>query len=438
MTYKEAVDYLFSQLPMFSRDGAIAYKKDIGNIRKLCNHLGNPETKFKSIHVAGTNGKGSTSHMMSAILQTAGYKTGLYTSPHLFDFTERIKINGKPVPEDFVVRFVEDIRKISEEIEPSFFEITVAMAFQYFAEEQVDFAVIETGLGGRLDSTNIIHPVIAIITSIGLDHQDMLGDTIEKIAIEKAGIIKDGIGVVLSDLPTEALGVFTRSITETKAKVITTSNFAYLLGYYTKDNLLHCDYLMKDEKQQLCVQLDLLGFYQSKNALAAICSVFMLRRLGYKVTNNEMYEGLRNVKQLTGLRGRWEILHNKPQVIVDVAHNIDGFEHLTTQLKMQYPRTKKHIILGFVKDKHIGPILKILPKDAQYYFTQAQIPRALPFEELHYNASKHGLNGNVYPNVNAALEDAMKNAADDDLIFISGSFFTISEIDLKRFFDLEN
>lgn len=438
MTYQEAVDYLFSQLPMFSKVGAAAYKKDLHNIRKLCDHLGNPQNKFKSIHIAGTNGKGSTSHMLSAILQNAGFKTGLYTSPHLFDFTERIRIDGKPISEAFVVDFVEKIKDIAKEISPSFFEITVAMAFQYFAEEEIDFAVVETGLGGRLDSTNIIHPILCVITSVGLDHQDLLGDTIEKIANEKAGIIKHKSSVVLSDVPTEVLHVFSRTTKATQSPVMYTNNFAYILGYYTKDNLLHCDYLMKDEKQEFCVELDLQGFYQSKNALAAVCSIFMLRKLGYKITNNQMYDALKKVVPLTGLRGRWEILRRDPLTILDVGHNIDGFTEIVTQLNMQYPRVKKHIILGFVKDKQIGPILKMLPKEAVYYFTQAQIARALPVEELQDFAQKHGLNGNAYTNINEAMEAATENAKSEDLIFVTGSFFTIGELDVKRFADPKN
>lgn len=433
MTYDEAIQFLYTQLPMYSRDGAAAYKADLNNIIQLCNYLGNPQDTFKSIHIAGTNGKGSTSHMLAAVLQTAGMKTGLYTSPHLFDFSERIRINGAPVTREFVVQFVERIRQAAIKIQPSFFEITVAMAFEYFAEQQVDIAVIETGLGGRLDSTNIIHPLMAVITSVGLDHQDILGHTLEEIAEEKAGIVKFKTPLVLGEMKHETLSVFATVSHQMQSEVLQAEQYATIVGVYEQDNHQVCDYRINTTGTHFSLETDLKGLYQAKNARTVYCCVRMLRKLGFAIDEEDMRKGLKNVSKLTDIRGRWEIIQKNPFIIADVAHNIDGIQEVVNQLQLQYPGRNYHFILGFVRDKHIHPVLSALPAQAQYYFTQAQIPRALPGEILQEQATRYNLNGKAYPNVNEALEAALQQAQPNDVIMITGSFFIIAELKYQPF-----
>lgn len=428
MTYAEAVQFLYTQLPMYSRDGAAAYKADLDNILQLCEILGNPQNTFKSIHIAGTNGKGSTSHMLAAILQTSGLKTGLYTSPHLFDFSERIRIDGTPVSREFVVEFVGRIQQAAIKIQPSFFEITVAMAFEYFAVHQVDIAVIETGLGGRLDSTNIIQPVLAVITSVGLDHQDILGQTLEEIAAEKAGIVKFKTPLVLGEMKHETMAVFATVCSRMQSDVIQAEQYATLVGVHEQGNNQVCDYRINSTGTHFSLETDLKGLYQAKNARTVYCCVRMLRKYGYAIDDEDMRKGLKNVSALTGIRGRWEIIQNNPLIIADVAHNIDGIQEVLKQLNMQYPGRNYHFILGFVRDKHIHPILSLLPTQAKYYFTQAQIPRALPVEILQELASKYNLNGNAYPNVNEAMLATQEQAQPNDIILLTGSFFMIAEL----------
>lgn len=426
MNYSQTIDYLFTRLPMFSRMGAAAIKKDLTNTLALCDSLNNPQQHFKSIHIAGTNGKGSVSHMMAAILQTAGYKTGLYTSPHLKDFRERIKVNGEMVSEDFVVDFTQRIQPEIDRIEPSFFEITVAMAFEYFAQQQVDVAVIETGLGGRLDSTNIIHPDLSIITNIGWDHMNLLGNTLEAIASEKAGIIKKQVPVVIGEFLPQTKPVFQQKANEQHAAIVFAQEQLKVISASYKKQL---KVLVADKSDQAKeYTLDLSGTYQQKNLLTVLTSVEQLRKLGYHITDEQLVTALQQVQSLTGLHGRWELIHEAPRIILDVAHNEDGIQQVLIQLKqMEYKHL--HWIIGMVKDKEIDKVLNLLPADAHYYFTKAQIPRALPENELKTKAAEKRLSGDMYPNVNVALAQALTYASKDDLILVCGSVFLVGEVE---------
>lgn len=431
MTYQETLAYLYQQLPMFSRTGAAAYKKDLHNIRALCEALGNPQDNLKCIHVAGTNGKGSTSHMLAAVLQEAGYKTGLYTSPHIFDFGERIRIDGNMIQEYFVIEFTERIKDICVKIQPSFFEVTVAMAFTYFAQERTDYVVVETGLGGRLDSTNIITPILSVITNIGYDHMDLLGDTLAEIASEKAGIIKENVPVVIGESNNETRSVLIESANQKHAPV----KFAeeeYIIEYIADEGgLLLCN--IKNIQSGIVekLRLDLVGLYQSKNARTVLCTIDELRKLGVQIPEASLHSGMDNVKGITGLRGRWDVIQRKPTVIIDAAHNRDGIAQITDQLINKYDESNIHLVLGFVKDKNPSTLLDLFPRGAKYYFTNAHIPRALPHEELKDIARGKGLSGESYDNVNAALHAAISNAGEEDVVVVCGSFYILGEIDYK-------
>ncbi len=431
MDYKQTTDYLFSRLPMFSRIGAAAYKADLLNTIRLLDQLGNPQHKFKSIHIAGTNGKGSTSHMLAATLQTAGLKTGLYTSPHLKDFRERIKIDGAMVEEDFVIDFTQRIQPLIEEIEPSFFEITVAMAFEYFAQQQVDIAVVEVGLGGRLDSTNVILPVLSIITNIGRDHMNILGDTLEKIAFEKAGIIKDGVPVIIGETLPETKAVFKKIAAEKKAPIVFASEKRWVAEWQTNNHLLEVS-VAKNELTQnhQTYQLDLPGIYQLKNVLTVIEAVEQLHSMGWPITHEHLQAALPHVKKLTGLYGRWQVLQQHPMVIADVGHNEDGIKQIVQQLELT-TYNNLHIVIGFAKDKEVSNVLQLLPKTATYYFTKAQIERAMHEEILQSLAESNGLRGHSFSEVNLALKQAIANATKDDLILICGSVFLVGEVNLQ-------
>jgi dihydrofolate synthase/folylpolyglutamate synthase len=436
MTYQQTIDYLYAQLPMYSRIGAAAYKEDLHNTIALCNAINNPQTKFKSIHIAGTNGKGSTSHMLAAMLQQAGYKTGLYTSPHLKDFRERIKINGQMISQDFVVDFVERTKTVSEEIKPSFFELTVAMAFDYFEKEKIDIAVIETGLGGRLDSTNIITPILSIITNIGYDHMDILGNTIEKIASEKAGIIKPGVAVVIGEYLPETKNVFIEKAKQCHAPIYfaqdeyTVSNIKYTM------QLLSCDVTSTEHHITETFELDLNGLYQTKNIRTVLCAEGLLMQLGFPIKNADEKQALKNVKKLTGLYGRWDVISTNPTIILDVAHNEDGVKQLLNQLSfvshessvVSRENPALHFIIGMVKDKDISKVLSLLPKNAQYYFCNAHIERALPHKVLLEKAKIFELNGESFDDVNEAIKAAKLNAAADDIIIVCGSVFLVAEV----------
>jgi len=433
MNYTETLDYLFAKLPMFSRLGAAAYKKDLTNTIRLCEALGNPQQQFKSIHIAGTNGKGSTSHMLAAILQTGGYKTGLYTSPHLKDFRERIKVDGAMCSEEFVVRFTKRIKPLIETIEPSFFEITVAMAFTWFAEQHVDIAVIETGLGGRLDSTNIIEPELSIITNIGWDHMNMLGNSLAEIAAEKAGIIKKNIPVVIGEWLPETKPVFEKQYAtvnndvDTVPPFVSASEERWVSDWQYEHQLLEVTVAQHLSDDRHTYRLDLTGIYQLKNLLTVLAATHELEKKGWNCNTSIVQKALLHVKKKTGLHGRWELIHQHPSVILDVGHNADGIKAIRQQLEhCSYQHL--HIIIGMVKDKDIDAVLALLPKHASYHFTQAQIPRALNAMSLQQKAASFGLKGNVYADVNIALKEVMAKADPNDLILICGSVFLVGEV----------
>ena len=430
MTYQQTIDHLYSQLPMFSRIGSAAYKKDLHNTIELCNALDNPQNKFKSIHIAGTNGKGSTSHMLAAILQKAGYKTGLYTSPHLKDFRERIKINGEMVSEAFVVDFVERTKQLTESIEPSFFELTVAMAFEYFVKEKVDIAVIETGLGGRLDSTNIITPLLSIITNIGYDHMNILGDTLEQIAFEKAGIIKQNVPVVIGEYTAITKPIFINKASETNSSIFFANDKYNVSNISSSAYQLKCDVTDVSNNCTENFTLDLNGLYQTKNLQTVLCAEGILMQQGFNISNKSEKYALANVKKLTGLHGRWDVIEEKPMIVLDVAHNEDGIKQVLNQLSVISDQFESlHIVTGMVKDKEIEKVLTLLPKEATYYFTNAHIPRALPAAELQQKAAAHQLNGNVFDDVNDAIDAAKRKASSKDLRLVCGSVFLVGEVE---------
>ncbi len=414
---------------MFTRIGAAAYKKDLHNTIELCEALGNPQNHFRTIHIAGTNGKGSTSHMLAAILQEAGYKTGLYTSPHIKAFGERIRINGQMIDETFVIDFVARTKELTSKVEPSFFELTVAMAFEYFATEAVDIAVIETGLGGRLDSTNIISPILSIITNIGYDHMNILGNTLPEIAWQKAGIIKKDTPAVIGEVLPATKNVFVQEANE-KDAILHFAQSRYQVEYLEPTgNLLFCHVKDLQTNTTEKLRLDLNGIYQAKNVCTVLCAVEQLRLLGYNIPEAALQSALEHVKKLTGMRGRWDIVQSHPTIIQDVAHNVDGVKQVLFQLENNYLKAQLHFVLGFVKDKDVEYVLELFPKNAFFYFTNSHIPRALPYEELRNIAAQKGLTGDGFDNVNEAIEAAKKLAGENDVIMICGSFFIIGEIE---------
>lgn len=403
MTYQETLDYLFQQLPMYQREGKSAFKKDLTNIKAICNVLGNPQDKIKTIHIAGTNGKGSSAHMLSSIFQEAGFKTGLYTSPHLKDFRERVRINGQMISEYEVIGFVEKQAETFKEIKPSFFEWTVALAFSYFEKEKVDIAIIETGLGGRLDSTNIINPILSIITNIGLDHIDMLGNTLDKIAFEKAGIIKNEIPVIIGNHSGQKQ-IFKKKAKESNAKI-----------------------LFANEENTLEFESDLKGNYQKENINTVAYSLIELKKQGWKLSDTVIKNGFFNTIRNTGIKGRWQIVQENPKVIFETAHNKEGLEQVIRQLKLEN-FNELHLVIGFVKDKSIENLLNLLPQNATYYFCQALIPRSLDVQNLYTQASKFQLKGTVYSSVSEAYDAAQKAASQEDLIYVGGSNFVVAEV----------
>jgi len=429
MTYQQTIDYLYSQLPLFSKAGKSAIKEGLQNIEALCTALGNPQNKFKSIHIAGTNGKGSCSHCLAAVLQESGYKTGLYTSPHIKDFAERIRINGKKIDHHFVVDFVEQTYPLVEKIKPSFFEITVAMAFAWFADQKIDIAIVETGLGGRLDSTNILSPILSIITNISFDHMNILGDNLEQIAFEKAGIIKPNTPVVIGAYTPETKNVFEQKIKESNAAVTWAQDDYRVSGLTKTGNLLECDVTDLHTSILEHYVLDLAGRYQSENIKTILAAEKILRSMGYNIHDASEKYALNHVKPLTGILGRWDIIQESPTIIVDVGHNEAGIQQIISQLEKEYQNQQWHFILGFVKDKEIDAMLDLLPKKASYYFTQAQLPRALGYTALQKMANEKKLMGLGYTNVNEALAAALENAGEADTIIICGSFFIIAELD---------
>jgi dihydrofolate synthase/folylpolyglutamate synthase len=428
MTYKETIDFLYSQLPVFHRIGKAAYKANLDNTIALDDHFGNPHRKFRSIHIAGTNGKGSVSHMLASVLQESGYKTALYTSPHLKDYRERIKINGEMIPENVVVRFVEENMEIISRIKPSFFEMSVAMAFSWFEHEKVDVAVIETGLGGRLDSTNIIRPVLSVITNISFDHMDLLGDTLQKIAAEKAGIIKNGVPVIIGETCDDTMEIFMESASREGSPI----HFA--------DRLFLCtlgegdlftgkrSFEIKNFKsgKVLNGNCALGGDYQEKNIPVVTAATHLLGN-EFNIGPGHVIKGIENVIPNTGLLGRWQILGTGPLTICDTGHNKDGLKYVISQL-LRIPSKNLHMVIGFVNDKDLGQVLPLFPKNAKYYFTKASIPRALDENVLKQKAAEYGLNGDSWVDVASAVMAARKNAGADDLIFIGGSTFVVAEV----------
>ena len=425
--FQETLNFLYTNLPMFQRIGAAAIKPDLTNTIALCKALGYPHHKFKSIHVAGTNGKGSTSHMLASILQSAGYRTGLYTSPHLKSFTERIKINGIEIHQEYVVGFVNRIYPQIKKLKPSFFEITVALAFDYFAHENVDVAVIEVGMGGRLDSTNVITPAVSVITNIGWDHTDLLGDTLDKIASEKAGIIKTGIPVVISERQPEVANVF-----EEKA-IASGSTISFAADRFEAkvldvNGVVLFDIVENGTTLIRNLSLPLQGSYQKKNLPGVMETVRVLNDKGWSIQPESIRRGLEQVVAYTGLKGRWQVLGRRPLIVCDTGHNLDGMKEVVGEIQRQDYR-KLYFVLGMVKDKDISSVLGLLPRDAYYFFCQAKIPRALDAATLFESANLYNLRGEVVSDVNDALRAAKSKAEADDMIFVGGSTYVVAEID---------
>jgi dihydrofolate synthase/folylpolyglutamate synthase len=434
MSYEETIDYLYALLPVFHREGAKAFKPGLGNTLALCEKIGNPQTKFRSIHIAGTNGKGSTSHYMASILQSAGYKTGLYTSPHLKDFTERFRINGNSIEKAKVVAFVENHKELIENLRPSFFELSVALAFDFFAKENVYVAVIEVGLGGRLDSTNILQPDLSIITNIGFDHMDVLGDTLPKIAFEKAGIIKPDTPVVISERHEETYQVFNEKASEENAPIFFAEE-NYSIEENTNSDALSLVvnvYGKRGKKIFGKLKSQLIGKYQLKNLTGIFQSIEILKSLGYEISDDAVRKGIGEVVSLTGLKGRWQILYQQPLTICDTGHNEHGLKIVLNQIEKLHTsgliNGQRHFILGFVKDKNVEEILQLFPKDANYYFCQANSPRAMAAEDLIKIAESTGISGYSILNVNDALKKVREIAQKDDFIYIGGSTFVVAEL----------
>ncbi|MBC3759504.1 bifunctional folylpolyglutamate synthase/dihydrofolate synthase [Hyunsoonleella sp. SJ7] len=404
MTYPDTLDWMFAQLPMYQRQGKTAFKKDLTNTLNFTTHLNHPEKDFKSVHVAGTNGKGSTSHMIASILQEAGYKVGLYTSPHLKDFRERIRINGETVSKQFVIGFIKRNRAFLQENKLSFFEMTVGMAFDYFSKQKVDIAVVEVGMGGRLDSTNILTPEVSVITNIGMDHTQFLGDTLELIAGEKAGIIKNNVPVVIGETQIETKPVFDQKAEEHSSKIV------------YADQLVHKTY-----------PSDLVGTYQSKNIKTAHQTILELRSKGFVISEEHIKKGLLNVVKNTGLLGRWQVISEAPKVVCDTGHNREGLGYVMHQVLNQI-FDQLHIVFGVVNDKDLASIVDLLPQEAIYYFCKPDMPRGKDAEELRNELSKYGINGTSYKSVNEAYQSALKDASRKDFIFVGGSTFVVAEI----------
>lgn len=404
MTYQDTVSWMFTQLPMYQKQGKSAFRKDLTNTLKLSEYLNHPERNFKSVHVAGTNGKGSTSHMLASILQEAGYKVGLYTSPHLKDFRERIKINGQVVSKQFVMGFIKRNRTFLEANALSFFEMTVGMAFDYFSKEKVDIAIVEVGMGGRLDSTNIIVPEVSVITNIGFDHMQFLGNSLKEIAFEKAGIIKPGIPVVIGETQIETTAVFLEIAKKNKSAI----SFA-------------------DKEIKQLFESDLKGNYQEKNLKTVVQTIVELNKQGYNIREEHIKNGLLKVVANTGLMGRWQVLQENPKVVCDTAHNKEGLGYIVKQLKKEEYNCL-HIVFGVVNDKDLNAILPILPKKATYYFCKPDIPRGMDAQELKQSLEAYGFVGKSYDSVNQAYNDALSKAEENDFIYIGGSTFVVAEI----------
>jgi dihydrofolate synthase/folylpolyglutamate synthase len=428
MTYKEALDFLYSQLPAYHRIGKAAYKNNLDNTIALDEYFSHPHRKYMTIHVAGTNGKGSVSHMIASVLQEAGYMTGLYTSPHLKDFRERIKINGEMIAEKDVISFVENHSGIIESVQPSFFEMSVAMAFNYFAQKNIDIAVIEAGLGGRLDSTNIILPLVSVITNIGHDHMDLLGNTLEKVAHEKAGIIKRGVPVVIGGTRPETKNIFHSYASNSGSDIYFAEENYYCRLEAIDINYTGRNFTVHEVNGNSIFKgiIPLAGDYQHAN-LITIFQLFRCLEKRLKLNERDLIDGIRNVIKNTGFYGRWQVLGKNPLIVCDTGHNMEGLEYVMKQIK-QIPATKRHLVIGFVSDKDLDSLLPLFPADAVYYFTRAAVPRAMDENLLMYEASRFGLYGNSYTSVNEAFNAALRSSFPTDLIFIGGSTFVVAEV----------
>lgn len=418
--YANALDYLYNQRPAFERQGAGGYKPGLATTLTLAAEYGNPHEALRTIHVAGTNGKGSVSHLIASVLQEQGYKVGLYTSPHFVDFAERIKVNGNPIPHERIIDFVADFKNRTLDIEPSFFELTTILAFQYFKESDVDFAVIEVGLGGRLDSTNIITPMLSVITSIALDHTDFLGNTLAQVAGEKAGIIKPQVPVVTGNIPHEALEVIKLRASELSAPCVNSTDLAHKYETRVVDGMI--EVLMAQGK----IECQLAGEYQRHNILTALAAIDQLKKDGIEIEKSSIANGFSQVCDITGFRGRWTVMRHHPMVICDSAHNPEGIKCVMAQLD-RMPCKRLHMVMGFMKDKDVDHILALLPTKAQYFFTQANTPRAMSATELRTLAQKHGLEGKALGNVEQAYNAALDNASPDDIIYVGGSMYVLAD-----------
>ena len=433
MTYQETCEYLYNAMPMFERLGASGYKEGLGNSQKLDEHFGKPHQDFLTIHIAGTNGKGSCSHTISAILQMCGYRVGLYTSPHLVDFSERIRVNGQPISEDYVISFVDQEKSFLEQLQPSFFEVTTAMAFKYFADMKVDIAVIEVGLGGRLDCTNIISPILSVITNIGYDHTQFLGSTLEEIALQKAGIIKHRTPVVIGETTPETRMVFEAIATEAHAPITYADDRLEVLE--SKAMPLDNGFTYYTEHYGI-LEGELAGYYQAKNANTVLHAVRQLEKLGFmhpvncdpekECQNKEVREGFKKVCELTGLKGRWQTVKERPRTVCDTGHNLPGWQYLSEQLNAVKCHNM-HILFGMVDDKDVEGVMALLPKNAHYYFAKASTPRAVSENILKLYAQQLGLKGESYPNVVSAYEDIKISAKEDDFVFIGGSSYVVAD-----------
>ena len=428
MNYQETIDYLLSYLPMFQRIGAAAYKADIYNTVELMKALGNPEKKFKSIHVAGTNGKGSSSHLIASILREKGLKVGLHTSPHLKDFRERIKIDNKICDEEFVINFVENNKELIERIKPSFFETAVAMAFTYFAQENVDIAIIEVGMGGRLDSTNVINPLACLITNISFDHTQFLGNSLEAIAQEKAGIIKQNTPVVISQTQKETQNVFSAKANEKNSPICFADSYLSCENVNHSQGLLKMDIYKNGVERIKNLQSSLSGYYQQKNILGVVALIDTLNQYhNFNISDEEIKQGIENLSSNFPIAGRWQTLCNKPLTICDTGHNEDGLKYVIEQIK-NTPHEKLRFVLAMVNDKDVNKVLSMLDKDAEYYLSQAKIPRALPVDELAEKAQQAGLSFTKYATISQALAQAQQDSEENDLVFVGGSTFTVAEV----------
>ena len=436
MTYQEAIEYLYTQTPLFQNVGQEAYKEGLYNTVTIDRHLGCPHKLYKTIHVAGTNGKGSVSHTLAAILQAAGYKTGLYTSPHLTDFRERIRIDGKPISPDFVVKFIENNRDFLEPLHPSFFEVTTAMAFSWFAQQEVDVAVIETGLGGRLDCTNIIKPVLSIITNIGFDHTKFLGDTLPRIAFEKAGIIKKNVPAIIGEDCDQTRPVFERKAEEVGTRIVFAQDNCKIISH----KYINPSKVVYETAALPGLESGLAGMCQEKNANTILTAIDELKRRRFRITEDAVRKGFRDVCRMTGLRGRWQLVRKKHDIICDTGHNSHGLKYIAQHLEELSSKPgagQLRIVMGMVNDKDISDVLAIMPRNARYYFTQASVQRALDASTLRDMARQAGLTGRVFRSVAQAINTAQREAAPEDLIFVGGSTFVVADLLSMRDFYIQ-